>query len=42
MSPPLKRTGHVIVDVCSVDGDIQRHIASKKDGKEVYTSVRYP
>ena len=40
MSPPLKRTGHAIVDVCATDGDIQRHIGSKADGKDVYTSFR--
>lgn len=39
VSRPLKRTGHVIIDVCSREGTIERKIVSKKNG-DAYTRAK--
>ncbi|MBI2706730.1 MAG: hypothetical protein HYX35_00175 [Proteobacteria bacterium] len=36
---PLRKTGHVILDLCTEKGDLKRVISSKSDG-EVYTKAR--
>ncbi|MCP4923254.1 MAG: rRNA methyltransferase [bacterium] len=36
---PMKRPGHVVLDVCQQSGDISRQIVSKKD-KQSYTKAR--
>ena len=41
ISPPMKKTGHIITDVCAPDGMIQRRIVAKSDGKENYTATKY-
>jgi ribosomal protein RSM22 (predicted rRNA methylase) len=36
---PIKKTGHVILDLCTFEGDLERRIVSKSDGK-AYTIAR--
>ena len=36
---PIKKTGHVILDLCTQKGDLKRRIVSKSDGKS-YTKAR--
>jgi len=37
---PLKRGGHIINDICDVDGTFKRIIVPKSQGKEAYTEAR--
>ncbi len=37
---PLKRGGHIINDVCDVDGTFKRIIVPKSQGKDIYTEAR--
>lgn len=38
--PPLKRNGHVILDVCSPRGQLERFVSAKSHGKEEYHDAR--
>ena len=38
--PPLKRNGHVILDVCTPSGQLERFVAAKSHGKEEYHDAR--
>ncbi|KAI6299900.1 hypothetical protein MCOR21_005049 [Pyricularia oryzae] len=38
--PPLKRTGHVVMDVCTPDGNIERWTVPKSHGKQAYHDAR--
>ncbi|KAF9513878.1 hypothetical protein BS47DRAFT_1343701 [Hydnum rufescens UP504] len=38
--PPLKRSGHVILDTCTKDGDIARHTIPRSQGKQPYYDAR--
>ena len=38
--PPLKRSGHVIIDVCAKEGQMQRFTAARSHGKEIYKDAR--
>ena len=38
--PPLKRNGHVIHDVCSPDGRLERFVSAKSHGKDEYHDAR--
>ena len=38
--PPLKRNGHVIHDVCSSAGKLERFVAAKSHGKAEYQDAR--
>ena len=38
--PPLKRNGHVIHDVCSPEGRLERFVAAKSHGKAEYQDAR--
>jgi ribosomal protein RSM22 (predicted rRNA methylase) len=44
--PPMKKTGHVIIDVCSAEGNLVRHIVAKSSaweggvGKSGYKAAR--
>ncbi len=40
LRPPLKRGGHVIVDICTHEGKLRRHIVAKAEGKTLYKSAR--
>lgn len=37
---PLKRGGHVLMDLCLPNGAVERLTASRKHGKELYTAAR--
>ncbi len=36
---PMKKTGHVILDLCTFEGDLERRVIAKSDG-EAYTRAR--
>lgn len=38
--PPLKRNGHVILDVCNPRGQLERFVAAKSHGKDEYYDAR--
>ncbi|GAA93920.1 uncharacterized protein L969DRAFT_84622 [Mixia osmundae IAM 14324] len=38
--PPMKRSGHVIMDVCSSSGHIERMIIAKSAGRQAYYDAR--
>ncbi|KAI6377333.1 hypothetical protein MCOR25_002588 [Pyricularia grisea] len=38
--PPLKRTGHVVMDVCTPDGNIERWTVPKSHGRQAYHDAR--
>lgn len=38
--PPLKRHGHVILDVCAPSGSLERFTVSKSHGRQVYYDAR--
>jgi 3-methyl-2-oxobutanoate hydroxymethyltransferase len=40
VSPTLKRSGHVVVDVCTKDGELQRMRVAKSHGKQIYYDAR--
>ena len=40
ITKPLKKTGHVILDVCSPDGTLAKITISQSMGKDFYTSAR--
>ncbi|KAI9218417.1 mitochondrial small ribosomal subunit Rsm22-domain-containing protein [Blastocladiella britannica] len=40
LAPPLKRGGHVLVDVCAADGQARRVVVTKSQGKDVYKAAR--
>lgn len=40
ISPPLKKNGHVVLDVCSKEGEIQRMTIPKSQGKIPYRDAR--
>ncbi|GAA6005050.1 hypothetical protein JCM10207_008492 [Rhodosporidiobolus poonsookiae] len=40
IAPPMKRSGHIIFDVCSPSGDIERHTIPKSQGKQAYYDAR--
>ena len=37
---PLKRHGHVVLDVCAPSGNLERFTVSKKYGKQIYYDAR--
>ncbi|KZO90224.1 Rsm22-domain-containing protein [Calocera viscosa TUFC12733] len=38
--PPLKRSGHIIFDMCTMNGTIERHTIPKSQGKQPYYDAR--
>jgi len=38
--PPLKRSGHIILDTCTKEGHIARHTIPKSQGKQPYYDAR--
>ena len=34
MSEPIRRKGHVLMDVCTAEGHYERHVVTKSDGAE--------
>ncbi|KAI8644418.1 mitochondrial small ribosomal subunit Rsm22-domain-containing protein [Parasitella parasitica] len=40
IQPPLKKNGHVVMDVCSKEGEIQRMVVPKSQGKIPYRDAR--
>lgn len=38
--PPLKKDGHVIIDVCAANGHLERAIIPKSQGKIIYRDAR--
>ncbi|KAI8996926.1 mitochondrial small ribosomal subunit Rsm22-domain-containing protein [Pilobolus umbonatus] len=40
IQPPLKRNGHVVMDVCSTNGTIERMVVPKSQGKVPYRDAR--
>jgi ribosomal protein RSM22 (predicted rRNA methylase) len=40
IQPPLKKNGHVVMDVCSKEGEIQRMVIPKSQGKIPYRDAR--
>lgn len=40
IQPPLKKNGHVVLDVCSKEGEIQRMTIPKSQGKIPYRDAR--
>lgn len=40
IQPPLKKNGHVVMDVCSKEGEIQRMTIPKSQGKIPYRDAR--
>ncbi|GAA5869841.1 hypothetical protein JCM1840_007651 [Sporobolomyces johnsonii] len=40
IAPPLKRSGHVILDVCAASGNIERHTIPKSQGRQEYYDAR--
>ncbi|GAA5892924.1 tRNA methyltransferase RSM22 [Sporobolomyces salmoneus] len=40
IAPPLKRSGHVILEVCSASGEIERHTIPKSQGRQEYYDAR--
>jgi ribosomal protein RSM22 (predicted rRNA methylase) len=40
IQPPLKKNGHVVMDVCASEGEIQRMIIPKSQGKLPYRDAR--
>ena len=38
--PPLKRNGHVVQDVCSPSGNLERFVAARSHGKQEYQDAR--
>lgn len=40
IQPPLKKNGHVVMDICSTSGEIQRMVIPKSQGKVAYRDAR--
>lgn len=40
VAPPLKRSGHVVMDVCAAEGEIQRMTVPKSHSKQGYHDAR--
>ncbi|GAA5925483.1 hypothetical protein JCM1841_004871 [Sporobolomyces salmonicolor] len=40
IAPPLKRSGHVILEVCAASGNIERHTIPKSQGRQEYYDAR--
>ncbi|GAA6037858.1 hypothetical protein JCM8097_005074 [Rhodosporidiobolus ruineniae] len=40
IGPPMKRSGHVILEVCAPSGDIERHTIPKSQGRQAYYDAR--
>ncbi|ORY31016.1 ketopantoate hydroxymethyltransferase-domain-containing protein [Naematelia encephala] len=40
VAPPMKRSGHVVMDTCHPDGNIQRLTYAKSHGKQIYHDAR--
>ncbi|GAA5927550.1 tRNA methyltransferase RSM22 [Sporobolomyces koalae] len=40
IAPPLKRSGHVILEVCAASGEIERHTIPKSQGRQEYYDAR--
>lgn len=40
IQPALKKNGHVVMDVCSKEGEIQRMVIPKSQGKIPYRDAR--
>ncbi|EJU00040.1 Rsm22-domain-containing protein [Dacryopinax primogenitus] len=38
--PPLKRSGHIVFDMCTQSGNIERHTIPKSQGKQPYYDAR--
>ncbi|KAF2675167.1 hypothetical protein BT63DRAFT_365858 [Microthyrium microscopicum] len=38
--PPLKRKGHIVLDMCTPSGTYERWLVSKKNGKQAYRDAR--
>lgn len=36
----MKRQGHVVFDICSPNGNLERIVVSKKHGKQLYYDAR--
>ncbi|BGO90730.1 hypothetical protein NBRC10512_000670 [Rhodotorula toruloides] len=40
IAPPMKGSGHVTLDVCSPSGELERHVVSKRQGRQIYYDAR--
>ncbi|ORY91654.1 mitochondrial small ribosomal subunit Rsm22-domain-containing protein [Leucosporidium creatinivorum] len=40
VAPPLKRSGHVILEVCTASGALERHTIPKSQGRQAYYDAR--
>ncbi|KAI9361011.1 mitochondrial small ribosomal subunit Rsm22-domain-containing protein [Pilaira anomala] len=40
IQPPLKKNGHIVMDTCSTNGEIQRMVIPKSQGKVPYRDAR--
>ncbi|GAA5904730.1 hypothetical protein JCM6882_008359 [Rhodosporidiobolus microsporus] len=40
IGPPMKRSGHVILEVCAASGEIERHTIPKSQGRQAYYDAR--
>ncbi|KAK4706062.1 hypothetical protein P7C70_g117, partial [Phenoliferia sp. Uapishka_3] len=40
VAPPLKRSGHVILEVCAASGDLERHTIPRSQGKQAFYDAR--
>jgi len=40
VAPPMKRSGHVVFDVCAASGNIERFTIPKSQGKQAYSDAR--
>ncbi|KAK4056565.1 37S ribosomal protein S22 [Microbotryomycetes sp. JL221] len=40
VAPPLKRSGHVVLEVCTASGQLERHTIPKSQGRQPYYDAR--
>ncbi|KAL8291990.1 hypothetical protein RQP46_001456 [Phenoliferia psychrophenolica] len=40
VAPPLKRSGHIILEVCVASGELERHTIPKSQGKQAFYDAR--
>lgn len=40
LAPPMKRSGHIVMDACSVSGEVERFIIPKSQGRQAYHDAR--
>ncbi|BGP23849.1 37S ribosomal protein S22 [Rhodotorula toruloides] len=40
IAPPMKGSGHITLDVCAPSGELERHVISKRQGRQIYYDAR--